>query len=105
MSRDRIATWGPDGPDLIHPGRPEVRVVAARGCAPKDYRRDRPQEVRFAKLIDPDVPKLPQNLRDRRVDRASQRPYRVVPKGGPRNLLRIFAAERARALVMPRIGR
>lgn len=105
MSRDRIGTWGPDGPDLIHPGRPKLRVVAARGCAPKHYRDDRPQEIQFAKLIDPDVPKLARNLPDRRVDRPSGRPYRVVPKGGPRNILRTFAAERAAALVMPRKGR
>lgn len=103
MSRQRIATWGPDGADLVHPGKPDVRVRAAAGCSPKKYRRDRPQEVVFATTA-PKGHLHPEKFPERRVepDRGSMRRWRVLPKGGPRNLLRIFAANRARHLITPR---
>lgn len=86
MSRTKIATWGPDGTDLIHPGRPEVRVRGAKGCRlPQGH-------IVTGEVVRP-------------VSGPSERPYRVIPKGGRRNWLRTFAAERARALILPRIGR
>lgn len=91
MSRDRrkgtpIGTWGPDGPDLIHPGRPHLRVRAAQGCAKKDYRRDREPTMRVV----------------REAGAPSERPFRIIPKGGRRNLLRIFREQRARHLTTRR---
>ena len=74
MSRTRIALWSPDSGGMT-PGRPNVRIRVAEGCARKDYRRDRPASVRYVV----------------RVETASRREIRHVPSGGPRNFLRAMA--------------